>query len=255
MTDEVQGQVLTPEQAERRAKAEDRAERIVTRLESAAEDYAAAIIEEDWRALGLSGLDEWRARVFGDKRLTVEARRQLHEALNGHGMGQREIAGATGVHESTVSRDLASSHSPQSVDDTGLQSASPALTRPDRHEPSRPKTPAERQADHRQRQREARTTPVATKTRPPVTGAEWDEFNKELAELAVSRQDQELAAENEQLKKKLTLRGEYITQLKDENEQLKERVAELEAENAVLRARPRMQFDASADPFASLPGD
>lgn len=154
--EEVTGQVIAPE---RRAKAEERAGRIVAQLEGAASDIAAAIIEEDWTALGLSR-EEWRARLlFGDTRLTPAARKTVHELLSGTGMSQREIAGATGASEATVSRDL---HAASSAPDQPGRNAS--VTRK-----ARPKTVARRVREHRERKSAERVEhPVTTITKTPA---------------------------------------------------------------------------------------
>jgi hypothetical protein len=95
-------QVFTPA---RQAEAEQRAERITACLVGAAEDIAQAIAEQDWLAMGLSR-DQWRQRVFGDKRLTVQARKQVHALLSGTGMSPRKIGQATGTPHRTVRDDL-----------------------------------------------------------------------------------------------------------------------------------------------------
>jgi hypothetical protein len=79
-------QTFSPEQAARRAKAEERAERIRSHLAAAAEDYVAAVIEEDRRALGFGSIEVWRAAMFAGQRLAVETRRQVAELLSEHGI-------------------------------------------------------------------------------------------------------------------------------------------------------------------------
>jgi hypothetical protein len=144
-------QVIDPA---RRAKAEDRAGRIVGHLESAAADIAAAIIEEDWTALGLSR-EEWRARLlYGDRRLTPAARKTVHELLSGSGMGTKEIAGATGTPQRTVQDDLSRKSCATTADQP---SSDESVTRK-----ARPKTPAQRMREHRERKSAGRVEPVVT---------------------------------------------------------------------------------------------
>jgi len=135
-----------------RKAAEDRAERIAANLAAAAQDYAQAILDKDWLVMGLTP-EQWRARLFGDKRLTVEGRRQVAGLLSGEGMSERQIMQATGEPKTTVHRDLGA-----------VQSGPPALTSQDvthvTPEPKR-KTGARRVREHRQRKRaEAGSAPV-----------------------------------------------------------------------------------------------
>jgi hypothetical protein len=148
--DVLDGQVIDPG---RRQAAEQRAGRIVSHLAGAAEEIAQAILDEDWTAMGLSP-QEWRARLFGDKRLTVEARRQVHELLSGEGMSTREIAEATGTPQRTVQRDLGDSASPDGY--SSRQSGATASDLGERHETSRrPKPAAERSRGYRERKRQS----------------------------------------------------------------------------------------------------
>ena len=133
-------------------------------------------------------------------------------------MSQREIAGATGASEATVSRDLHTENTP-SDQVTRYVGVTP--------EPG-PKTPAQRMRKHRASRRykasdQARTTPVTTQTaagnsraitgRMPVTGAEWDEVNDQFAAHAEvklkEKHDQEVAG----LERR-------IRHLEEENEEL-----------------------------------
>src|SRR5277367_4044610 len=86
----------------RRQVAAERAERIRSHLASAAEDYAAAIIEQDWKVLKFGSLDEWREAMFAGHRLTPQTRRNVAEVLTGAGKTVREIAAATGTAKSTA---------------------------------------------------------------------------------------------------------------------------------------------------------
>jgi Helix-turn-helix domain len=191
------GQVISPEQ---RASAEARAGRISAHLAAAephlagaAEEYAAAVIERDWDHLGLTR-EEWHAALFAGTRLTVEARRTVHELLSEQGLSVRAIGQATGTSPATVHRDLVS------------QSGTPAPDQAVRHETSRgraePKTPRQRQQAARDRKRQARdqgqgSDPART-TGAAVTMPGLAELKAENAALAtgVAR----LEAENARLR-------------------------------------------------------
>lgn len=168
--DVIDGQPVSPEQAARRVKAEARAERIRSHLASAAEEYAAAVIEQDWRTLGYASPEEWREAMFAGQRLTVETRRQVHELLSAEGMGTKEIGTATGTHQRMVQRDLGHGKSPEFA--STRQNVAGAPDQGERDESvtrkSRPKTPAQRMRESRERRRDkasnqARTTPVKEK--------------------------------------------------------------------------------------------
>jgi len=146
---EVEGQVLTAEQAARRQAAEDRASRIVAHLESAAADIAAAVIDKDWEALGVTR-DEWQARLlYGYRRLTPAARKTVHELLAADGMSGREIAAATGTPRSTVQHDLE-----QGGPKLATPADQPTVTKP-LTPGTGPKTGRERVREHRDRRRSA----------------------------------------------------------------------------------------------------
>lgn len=90
----------------RKIKARQRAERIRLHLGEAAQDYAAAVVEEDWRHLGYESAEEWRVSEFGQQRFTPVARKQVAAMLSAAGKSRREIAAATGVSKDTAQRDL-----------------------------------------------------------------------------------------------------------------------------------------------------
>lgn len=186
--------------AQRKA-AEERAERIVSHLATAADEIAQAILDEDWTAMGLSP-EEWRARLFGDQRLTVEGRRRVHELLSGEGMTTRQIGDATGTPRETVRRDLTQNGSPRPDQATRHES----VTR----EPKQ-KTSAERSRGYRQR-----------KQRPVETVHLPDAGPDELARL------------REQAKEEL--RPEFEERFRERIASLDARVMELEAEVTRLKA-------------------
>jgi len=142
------GQVLDPG---RRQAAEERAARIrsgLAGLVSTAQEYAQAILEEDWKALGCDSARQWREEQFGALQPGAEARRQVHELLSGEGMSTRDISAATGTPQRTVQRDIGEPRQSGATpsDQPGRNAA---VTRP---EP--PKTGAQRAREHRDRKRE-----------------------------------------------------------------------------------------------------
>jgi hypothetical protein len=87
-------------------RARRRADEIRCALVDAVEDYALAVLEEDWKTLGYDSVADWHENEFGGQRFTVETRRQVAELLSGAGQTQRAIAAATGVSQATTATDL-----------------------------------------------------------------------------------------------------------------------------------------------------
>lgn len=238
-------QVIAPE---RRAKAEERAGRIRAHLASAAEEYAAAIIEEDWRALGFACLEEWRSAMFGAQRLTVEARRQVAELLSAEGKTLREIGTATGTSEATAHRDL--------------QSERTAPDQAVRHETvtrkSRPKSPAERAKGYRDRRKvpggQSAAGPVAQPVavngttgevprvirglgKMPVTAPEWEEADRQFAKHAEKKLGEEHRRE--------------VARLERERDHWKDRALRAEARVTELEAAAPVPAEPEAAPGCS----
>ncbi len=108
--------------------AQQRAERIRSHLAGAAEEYAQAVLEDDWDALGYADVAQWAADQFGQAKFTPEARRQVAELLSARGKTVRQIAAATGVSKSVAGEDVARVRKP----DTGSSRQQAARQREER---------------------------------------------------------------------------------------------------------------------------
>ena len=82
------------------------------------DQYAAAVLEKDWDAMGYASVEEWREAEFGMFRMLPEARREAAQLMLEGGQAVRGIAAATGAAERTIQDDLAAGDSPQSDDNT-----------------------------------------------------------------------------------------------------------------------------------------
>jgi hypothetical protein len=91
---------------DRRAIAEQRREDIRRHFSAAADQYAQAVVDEDWRHLGYDDIESWRISILGDdKRFTADARKHIVGWLTELGMTVRQITAATGAGLGTVVRD------------------------------------------------------------------------------------------------------------------------------------------------------
>ena len=149
------------------AKAQARAERIRSHLADAAQEYATAIIEQDWKVLGFGSIEAWREAMFSGQRLAVETRRQVAELLSAEGQTLKEIGTATGASEATASRDLQSARTPPN------QAGPSRNVTKARTGKVSPKTDAERQAARRKRERVAEDKQLADRVRQEMAH-DWE---------------------------------------------------------------------------------
>lgn len=82
-------------------------------LEKAANEIVWQIEREAWRTLGYSSWNAMREAEYGEAAFMVPSnqRPELVQRMRAKGLTQQEIADTAGVHESTVSRDLANASS------------------------------------------------------------------------------------------------------------------------------------------------
>lgn len=82
-------------------------------LEKAAHEIVWQVEMEAWRTLGYRSWDAMREAEYGDAAFMVPRRQrpELVSRMRAAGLTQQEIADTAGVHESTVSRDLANASS------------------------------------------------------------------------------------------------------------------------------------------------
>jgi len=86
-------------------QAEERAARIRGHIEEAAREYAQAIIEEDWKTLGCTTVQDWADQYLGIARFKPEARKEVEDLLLAAGFTFRQTANAIGVSAGTVASD------------------------------------------------------------------------------------------------------------------------------------------------------
>jgi hypothetical protein len=216
----------------RAAKAQARAERIRSHLADAAQDYAAAILEEDWKVLGYGSIEAWRETMFAGTRLAVETRRQVAELLSAEGKTVREIAEATETTKSTAARDL--SQSGTRAPDQASSHENVTREKPGKKQP---KTAAERQRDRRERKKEPPEPveqPVTTTTETKTTETKTTETGELTAD--------ELFPPPGDAQSWTTLLGENA-RLELRVEELTAGLAEKDAENARLRERVAEQAE------------
>lgn len=101
----VQNELVRPGIRSAAVVAQERLERIRGHLSSAATEYAAAVKDQDWAALGAT-FEEWRDSILDGTRFTPEVRQEVAVILIPD-MSVREIASVLGTSKSTVDRDLA----------------------------------------------------------------------------------------------------------------------------------------------------
>lgn len=189
----------------------DRLTKLQKGLGDLAEVYAEAVLSKDWEALGLT-VAQWQAQVFEGTQLSLETRRKVSGMLSEAGRTVREIAAATGTSKSTVSADL----SRTGTDPFEQVKPSRGVTREPK---ASPKTPAERQAARRSRQRQEKA---------PGQGAGNPAPEPEQPQVGEPQPGQGAgnpASEPDALRLAAEARAD----------QLEAKVAELKAENRVLR--------------------
>lgn len=94
------------------SEARARQQRIRGGLVTAAGEYAAAVLAEDWRVLGFASVAEWAADTLGEQAWQPGPRQQVAELLSAGGMSVRAIAAATGTSKSTAERDVSRNGTP-----------------------------------------------------------------------------------------------------------------------------------------------
>lgn len=117
---------LTPEDARRLT------DRIKVAVEGTWQLIQEAYLTRTWSALGYASWDEYCTREFGTSRLRLprEERQEVVASLRESGLSTRAIASATGLNQSTISRDLSgdAKASPDPGPVTGMDGKSYALS-------------------------------------------------------------------------------------------------------------------------------